>query len=474
MKTIAVVGAGPSGCVAASQLVLAGFNVHLLERGSGRDVVSVQRSSNQFSDALSEPQLLDSSCFARANEQSNWFSYLRGNALGGTSAINAMVQMWGAPDDYRKWDRELGCTGWDWPQVRREFSELAMESFVAEGPGLGAFSKQVVEAAISMGAEPCVHSGPTADGAGPVALSLRNGARNDAYNAYIEPLMNDDATRSRLTVRSGVEVASVAITKGRATGVTFADGSQEPFDAVVMCAGAMWSPLLLKRSGLTHEGLGRNLKDHASLTITVQLAQPHHETGAIVTSLVVGSSPSGESDIHLLPGNAMSTPNGSMSFAQLTVAIAQVSSSGYVEEVDGEARATLNTLDTADDQQRMISALHLAADLLATEQGRAGVVETYVDNVGTTLTHLLAHDNNTIINFIRRQPGAYSHVAGTCAMGPSSSPRSVVGVVGDVHGVQSLWVADASVFPELPRAATQLPSMMVARRIANAVASVLS
>ena len=145
-----------------------------------------------------------------------------------------------------------------------------------------------------------------------------------------------------------------------------------------------------------------------------------------------------------------------------------------MEEVDGEARATLNTLDTADDQQRMMSALHLAADLLDTEQGRAGLVETYVDNVGTTLRHLLAHDNNTIINFIRRQPGAYSHASGTCAMGPASSPQSVVGLVGDVHRVQSLWVADASVFPELPRAATQLPSMMVARRIANAVASVLS
>ena len=474
MKTVAVVGAGPAGCVAASQLVLAGFNVHLLERGPGREVASVQRSSNQFSAALSEPQLLDPSCFARANEQSNWFSYLRGNALGGTSAVNAMVQMWGTPDDYRKWDRELGCTGWDWPQVRREFAELDMKPFIAEGATLGAFSRQVVEAAISMGAEPCVHNGPTADGAGPVALSLRNGVRNDAYGAYVEPLINDIATRSRLTVRSHGEVASVVISNGKATGLTFADGSQEPFDAIVMCAGAMWSPLLLKRSGLTHAGLGRNLKDHASLTITVQLAQPHHEPGPIVTSLIVGSSPSGESDIHLLPGNAVPTPNGAMSFAQLTVAIAQVSSSGYVEEVDGEARATLNTLDTADDQQRMMSALHLAADLLDTEQGRAGVVETYVDNVGTTLRHLLGHDNNTIINFIRRQPGAYSHASGTCAMGPASSPQSVVGLVGDVHRVQSLWVADASVFPELPRAATQLPSMMVARRIANAVASVLS
>jgi choline dehydrogenase-like flavoprotein len=474
MKTIAVVGAGPAGCVAASQLVLAGFNVHLLERGPGRDTASAERSSQNFMNALSQPKLLDASCFARANEESNWFSYLRGNALGGTSAINAMVQMWGAPDDYRKWDRELGCTGWDWPQVRREFAELAMESFVAQPQDLGGFSRQVIEAAISIGAQQCVHNGPTADGAGPVALSLRNGARNDAFGAYIEPLINDPATRSRITVRTDAEVASVVVANGTAKGVVFLDGSQETFDGVVLCAGALWSPLLLKRSGLAHAALGRNLKDHASLTITVQLAQPEDVGSAIVTSLVVGSSPSGESDIHLLPGNAVPTPNGAMWFAQLTAAIAQVSSSGYVEEVDGEARATLNTLDTADDQQRMMSALHLAADLLDTDEGRDGIVETYVDDVGTTLKHLLAHDQKTIINFIRRQPGAYSHAAGTCAMGPASSPHSVVGVVGNVHGVESLWVADASVFPELPRAATQMPAMMVARRIATGIGSVMS
>ena len=474
MKTIAVVGAGPAGCVAARQLVLAGFNVHLLERGPGRDVAAVERSSRHFMSASSEVRLLDASCFARANEDSHWFSYLRGNVLGGTSAVNAMVQMWGAPDDYRKWDRDLGCTGWDWPQVRREFSELAMESFIAKHHEIGAFSQQVIEAAVSMGAQSCIHNGPTADGAGPVALSLRSGERNDAYDAYITPLLEDPATRSRITIRSNTEVESVAITNGAAKGVTLSDGSREAFDGVVVCAGTLWSPLLLKRSGLSHAALGRNLKDHASLTITVQLAEAQEAGAAMVTSLVVGSSPSGESDIHLLPGNAVPASNGAIWFAQLTTAIAQVSSSGYVEEVDGEARATLHTLETEDDQQRMMSALHLAADLLNTDKGREGVVETYVDDVGTTLKHLLVHDSTTIMNFIRRQPGAYSHAAGTCAMGPASSPHSVVGVVGNVHGIQSLWVADASVFPDLPRAATQLPTMMVARRIASGIASVMS
>ena len=59
-------------------------------------------------------------------------------------------------------------------------------------------------------------------------------------------------------------------------------------------------------------------------------------------------------------------------------------------------------------------------------------------------------------------------------MGDTESDRAAVNVAGAVFNARQLWVADASVFPDIPRAATQLPTMMVASRIARGIAQQLA
>jgi len=51
-------------------------------------------------------------------------------------------------------------------------------------------------------------------------------------------------------------------------------------------------------------------------------------------------------------------------------------------------------------------------------------------------------------------------------MGPDPSGPAVVDARGSVHGVDRLWVADASVMPTIPSAGTNLPTIVVAERIA--------
>ena len=59
----------------------------------------------------------------------------------------------------------------------------------------------------------------------------------------------------------------------------------------------------------------------------------------------------------------------------------------------------------------------------------------------------------------------YFHPVGTCKMGPASDPASVVDATGKVHGVGGLHVVDASIMPTVPRANTNLPTLMLAERI---------
>jgi choline dehydrogenase len=69
--------------------------------------------------------------------------------------------------------------------------------------------------------------------------------------------------------------------------------------------------------------------------------------------------------------------------------------------------------------------------------------------------------------FIAREVSTGQHIVGTCKMGPSSDPLAVVDQYGNVHGLQSLRVADASIMPDCPRANTNVSTMMIGERIAD-------
>ena len=47
--------------------------------------------------------------------------YVRGRGAGGSSSVNAMGAIRGTVDDYERWDHELGCPGWGWPEMLDAF-----------------------------------------------------------------------------------------------------------------------------------------------------------------------------------------------------------------------------------------------------------------------------------------------------------------------------------------------------------------
>ena len=68
---------------------------------------------------------------------------------------------------------------------------------------------------------------------------------------------------------------------------------------------------------------------------------------------------------------------------------------------------------------------------------------------------------------VRRDNLHYYHAAGTCKMGPESDPTAVVGARGKVHGLDNLYVADASIMPVVPRANTNIPALVIGERIST-------
>jgi len=61
------------------------------------------------------------------------------------------------------------------------------------------------------------------------------------------------------------------------------------------------------------------------------------------------------------------------------------------------------------------------------------------------------------------------HPVGTCAMGRADHAMSVVDEAFRVHGIENLFVADASVMPVIPSANTNLPTIMLAELAAERI-----
>ena len=81
----------------------------------------------------------------------------------------------------------------------------------------------------------------------------------------------------------------------------------------------------------------------------------------------------------------------------------------------------------------------------------------------------LAEDDDALDEFVRTSVAGMAHHAGTCRMGPADDPTAVTDTQGRVHGVSGLRVVDASLMPWVPRGNTNIPTLMVAEKIAAGI-----
>lgn len=86
--------------------------------------------------------------------------------------------------------------------------------------------------------------------------------------------------------------------------------------------------------------------------------------------------------------------------------------------------------------------------------------------LGTSMEDLL-NDDAVLTEFVRRHVGGTWHPSGTCRMGSTDDPMAVTSPTGRVYGVEGLRVCDASLMPSIPCANTNIPTIMIAERIAD-------
>ena len=95
------------------------------------------------------------------------------------------------------------------------------------------------------------------------------------------------------------------------------------------------------------------------------------------------------------------------------------------------------------------------------------MIDTFVVE-GFTFDEVMS-DDEAMEAFVRKAAIGVWHASCSCRMGRPDDPMAVVDTQGCVKGVQGLRVVDASIFPVVPCANTNFPTLMAAEKIAEAM-----
>jgi len=83
----------------------------------------------------------------------------------------------------------------------------------------------------------------------------------------------------------------------------------------------------------------------------------------------------------------------------------------------------------------------------------------------------LVGDDEALAEHIRSNVAGTFHPVGTCRMGAAADRDAVTDPAGRVHGLAGLRVIDASIMPTIPRGNTNIPTIMVAEKLADQLLS---
>lgn len=516
-----VVGAGSAGCAVANRLSEdPAVTVLLLEAGP--------KDSNPFIHLPAGYHMLMKSGVVDWNYETvrnpRVIHVPRGKVLGGSSSVNGMVYMRGAPADYDRW-AQLGNNGWAYedclPYFRKaeSFSGPMNPARGTDGPikttrsvASHVLSKAFMQSARELGLpiRDDFNDGLDQEGVGQMDATIYQGKRISSATAYLKPIKK---VRSNLVIRTNAHVQRILFKGKRAIGVEVMRGRhRETFGArgeVILCAGAVNSPQLLQISGVGEAqhlksigvdviqdlpGVGRNLQDHPAFALKELCSQPVSLAPKVriwwsalelARYLATGKGLAASNGLEVMAfwrsKPELVTPDIQFTFIPLiyedsgrTVVkshgymlyftLQRPRSAGSVRAISKDSKIApeidLNYFHDHYDLEIMRDALKFGRLLFSQEPFVSFSAGEY--DPGSRV-----ETDGEIEKYIRAKAHSNFHLSGTCKMGRQQD--CVVSDKLQVHGLERLRVVDASVMPSIVSGNTNAPTIMIAEKASDMI-----
>lgn len=524
-----IIGGGSAGCVMASRLSEDPHtSVCLLEFGGDGKDLAVRVPAGVIMMMRDKPVKINNWAFNTVPQThlNNRIGYQpRGQCLGGSSAINAMVYTRGSAKDYNRW-ADNGCEGWGYDEMLPFFKKaennihggdehhgdsgpLHVSELLSPRP----ISQAFVDACVANGLDANDDfNGTKQDGAGLYQVTHfhgeKQGQRCSAAAAYLHPVED----RPNLTIITGAMVSKVIIEDKRATGVAYVKHGEEytvsALSEVLLCAGAFGSPKTLMLSGigpkehLEEHGIevvqespdvGGNLQDHLDVVFDYKVnTKDIIGIGLGTVSQMMSALGQWKKDgtgilsTNYAEGGAFysateKTPKD-WPDTQLHFVISRVINHGrelkwgYGVSVHScylrpESRGTVRLASTDPSEAPLIDPNYLSNEkdvefmVAGAERARAIMSEAPLAKFITEDYAAPFIEKDGLIGYIRNKSDTIYHPVGTCRMG--ADELSVVDTDLKVRGIDALRVIDASIMPTLISANTNAPTIAIAEKIAD-------
>ncbi len=424
--------------------------------------------------------------------EGQWIPWVfpRGKVVGGSSSVNTCIAIRGRPYDYDEW----GLSEWTFekclPAFKRFENDLDVhdEWHGQDGPirirrhtreELLPWQDAFVESCILHGFPRCPdHNNPTLWGAGPHAMNKIGGERQSVLTCYFT---HEVRKRDNLTIAASTLVRRVLFERRKVTGV---EVEQEgvvrviPAKRVMLSAGAINTPGVLLRSGIgpreTVERLGVELIMDLPAVGARLLDHPGAAIFFLPTKAILGwddpliqtacrytaeGSPY-PVDTQLQAGGIVPFPRFTVPLVTMMCQVGKPRGHGTLryDSADPHAKPHIEShiLEDEHDRAQAIEALRVAYAIA--QEAPCREMATLLWPRPKTLMSERAHE------WIRNACDSGYHPCGTVPMGEEGDEGAAVDQHGRVRGVEGLFVADASIFPTVPSANTNLSVLMVGER----------
>lgn len=470
-----VVGSGAGGAFAARALARAGLDTVVVEEGERWTVERIRATHplDRFASLYREAGT--TMAFGSPS-----IALPLGRAVGGTTVINSGTCYPPPANVVAHWHRDHGLALADPERLAARVAEAEATIGVAPAPldilGRNAELALAGAAALAWHAEPLRRNAPGCQGACQCAIGCPNNAKGGVHlNALPQ------ACEAGARVVSELSVTRLVTGRGRVEGVEGrrSDGSRVRILAplVVVAAGAIGTPPLLRRSGLgRHPRLGRGLSIHPATGVSARFGEDVAPWRGVMQS--VGVEELHERDGILIeatsspPGmGAISTPGYGAHLQRRLASAARTATIGAMigdspsGRVVGARRPLVLYSLTGEDGRRLVVAVGAMARVMLA----AGAEEVELGGGARPVRTESEIDAALARLEPRRLRLAAFHPTGSAAAG-SDPARHPVDPEGRLRGIDGVWVADASVLPSCPSVNPQISIMAVAAGVGEAAA----